>query len=443
MAIQSQRQSVLAVVLSVAAVLAPVCTEGQELAQPVVNLQFNFADPGARSLGFGGAFVGLADDATAAFANPAGLVQLGRPEISLEGRRTSYSTPYTEGGRAEGAPSGFGIDNTVGLRTARSENVVSGISFFSLAYPQGKWSIAFFRHQLANFEFFGETQGLFGGGTSCCQRRFFDQRTTNDFDFANLGLSGSYRVSETLSLGLGVTYLDASLTAVTDAYVVDDDSVEALFRPNSYLPERWIFSDVATIEDGDWTLTGGFLWHVSQRWNIGGVYRQGPEVETGSELVAGTVFDFGVPPGEVIFRSPRVGVEFPSVFGLGFAYRAPDDRLTVSFQWDHIGYSSIVESLELDDQTVDDADELHLGGEYVFHRSTTLIGVRLGAWLDPDHQLRATVDDPFTRALLPPGSDEMHYAGGVGLAFKRFQIDFGIDFSDQVDTASISAIYSF
>jgi hypothetical protein len=37
----------------------------------------------------------------------------------------------------------------------------------------------------------------------------------------------------------------------------------------------------------------------------------------------------------------------------------------------------------------------------------------------------------------------MHYAGGVGLAFKRFQIDFGIDFSDQVDTASISAIYSF
>ncbi|MGB5341528.1 MAG: hypothetical protein WBP67_05500, partial [Thermoanaerobaculia bacterium] len=70
MAIRSQRQSVLAVVLSVAAVLAPTCGEGQELAQPVVNLQFNFADPGARSLGFGGAFVGLADDATAAFANP-------------------------------------------------------------------------------------------------------------------------------------------------------------------------------------------------------------------------------------------------------------------------------------------------------------------------------------------------------------------------------------
>lgn len=101
MAIRIQRRLILAAVVSAAAVLVPVCAGGQELAQPVVNLQFNFSDPGARSLGLGGAFVGLADDATAAFANPAGLVQLGRPEISLEGRRTSYSTPYTEGGRAE------------------------------------------------------------------------------------------------------------------------------------------------------------------------------------------------------------------------------------------------------------------------------------------------------------------------------------------------------
>lgn len=38
------------------------------------TFQFSFSNPGARSLGFGGAFVALADDATASFANPAGLV---------------------------------------------------------------------------------------------------------------------------------------------------------------------------------------------------------------------------------------------------------------------------------------------------------------------------------------------------------------------------------
>jgi len=437
------RLSNLTVVLLAAAVLTPVGTHGQEVAQPVVNLQLNFADPGARSMGLGGAFVGLADDTTAAYANPAGLVQLGRPEISIEGRRTSFSTPFTEGGRAAGAPSGHGIDNTVGLRTARSENDVSGLSFLSVAYPKGKWSVAFFRHQLSDFELFSETQGLFGGGTDCCQRRFFDQRTSNEFDFVNYGLSAGYRVSDTLSLGLGVTYLDASLTAVTDAYGMDDDSVEAIFRPNSYLPERLIFSNIASVDDSDWVLSGGFLWNVSQRWKIGGVYRPGPEVETEGVLVAGPLFGFGVPPGEEIFRSPTVTVEFPSIFGLGCSYRAKGERLTVSFQWDHIRYSSIAESLELDDQTVDDANELHLGGEYVFRRSTTLIAVRVGAWLDPEHQLRATVDDPFVSALLPPGDDEMHYATGVGVAFKHFQVDVGLDFSDRIDTLSISAIYSF
>ena len=51
--------------------------------QTVVPLQFSFSDPGARSMGFGGAFVGLADDATAAIANPAGLAQLIKPEVSF------------------------------------------------------------------------------------------------------------------------------------------------------------------------------------------------------------------------------------------------------------------------------------------------------------------------------------------------------------------------
>src|SRR5215210_866139 len=42
--------------------------------------------PGARALGIGGAFIGVADDATAAEANPAGLTILSRPELSLHVR---------------------------------------------------------------------------------------------------------------------------------------------------------------------------------------------------------------------------------------------------------------------------------------------------------------------------------------------------------------------
>jgi hypothetical protein len=115
----------------------------------------------------------------------------------------------------------------------------------------------------------------------------------------------------------------------------------------------------------------------------------------------------------------------------------------VSFQWNRVEYSDIPASLELDDQTIDDADELHLGAEYIFLSSTPIIAVRLGTWLEPDHQMRATVDDPYTRALLQPGDDEMHYSAGLGLAMQRFQVDFALDFADRLNTFSLSAIYNF
>ena len=116
---------------------------------------------------------------------------------------------------------------------------------------------------------------------------------------------------------------------------------------------------------------------------------------------------------------------------------------TLSFQWDRIEYSSIIESFGSDDETVDDVDELHLGGEYMFLHSTPIIAVRLGMWLDPDHQIRATSDDPFFSALLPRGEDQMHYTAGAGVAFQSFQADLGVDLSDRVNTVSLSAVYSF
>jgi hypothetical protein len=46
-------------------------------------------------------------------------------------------------------------------------------------------------------------------------------------------------------------------------------------------------------------------------------------------------------------------------------------------------------------------------------------------------------------ALLTSGEDQMHCAAGVGLAFDRFQLDLAADFSELVDTFSLSFIYSF
>ena len=48
------------------------------------DLDFRFVTPGARAVGMGKTFVGLADDATAAESNPAGMSNLLEQEFSVE-----------------------------------------------------------------------------------------------------------------------------------------------------------------------------------------------------------------------------------------------------------------------------------------------------------------------------------------------------------------------
>ena len=115
--------------------------------------------------------------------------------------------------------------------------------------------------------------------------------------------------------------------------------------------------------------------------------------------------------------------------------------MTLSFEWDYVAYSAILEGDP--DEKIPDANELHLGGEYVFLQSRPLIALRLGVWLDPDHRVQSTIDDDLFSAVLSPGSDNLHYAFGFGAAFKRVQLDLAADFSDLRDTVSLSAIFSF
>ena len=150
-----------------------------------------------------------------------------------------------------------------------------------------------------------------------------------------------------------------------------------------------------------------------------------------------------------LLESTSSPIQFPDVYGLGAAFRSPNGAVTASFEWDHVEYSTIVGSVNTevsgDELALDDADELHVGFEYVFIQATPIIAARLGLWTDPDHQIRfvGDEDDGLARALLPAGADYVHYAVSVGMVLRRFQIDVGVDLSGPVDTTSLSAIYSF
>ncbi len=401
--------------------------------------QFSFPNPGARSMGLGGAFVALADDATASLANPAGLVQLAAPEVSIEGRWWSYSTPYAESGRLSGPPTGIGLDVEAGLVVARSQADLRGVSFLSFVYPGKKWSLAVYRHRLADFEFASATQGLFAdrrGGP-----RIPDIRGATDLDLTAHAVAAAYRVSDRLAVGLGVSHFGGEVRWNEDQFLWDDDTAEGLYGPSSYLPERLWAGGAVALDDTDWGLNAGLLWRFAGRWSFGGSYRQGPEL-AGEGVVFTGPASIEVPP-EVV-GAGALAVDFPDVVALGLAFRSRGGRLTVGLEVDHVAYSDLSRSLDEgveglgEDITftgrIDDGGELHLGAEYAFLGARPLVAVRWGAWLESNHLVQGFVD---------LGDEELHLAVGLGAAFERFQVDLGAEFSDFVDTVSVSAIYSF
>ena len=419
-------------------------TSGAWAQETVLALEFNFSNPGARSMGFGGAFAALADDATSAFANPAGLVQLVQPEVSIEGRYWGYTTPFTEGGRLSGEPTGIGIDTSAGLRFGESSENLSGLSFLSVVYPQNRWSVAVFGHRLANFRFTSQTNGFIRevpeGPVPGGLERFPDQTAETDFEIVTYGVTGALRVLDNLSLGLGVNYFRGELISQSTLY-----GALTVLDPNPFRDEDILFSTLFSIDDGDWGLSGGVLWKASEQWSLGGFYRQGPRFEIFGAAFAGP--RSGLPPGTVVVdRSSPIAM--PNTYGLGVAFRSKAGNLTVGFEWDRVEYASIIDSIDPSafevTPTLDDGDEFHLGGEYAFLQLRPVLALRLGLWRDPDHRLRATEESSdLVKALRPPGGDQTHYAGGLGLAFGRFQLDLGLDLSEFVDTASLSAIFSF
>ena len=109
-------------------------------------IPFNLANPGARSLGMGGAFLGLSDDATAAYTNPAGLTQLSETEISIEGRHTKYSVPFVNGGSTPIDPF-----DTEALHAASASNSINNMSFLSVVVPRDHWAFALFRDEVIHY----------------------------------------------------------------------------------------------------------------------------------------------------------------------------------------------------------------------------------------------------------------------------------------------------
>jgi long-chain fatty acid transport protein len=428
---------------------------GQTNAEVNAGIQFNFSSPGARSLGLGGAFLGLADDATAAYTNPAGLTVLSKPEVSAEGRRSSYTNEYTDHGHAFGNPTGIGTDTVAGLAAKSAKDDVNSLSFVSFVYPQSRWSVAAYRQELANFGASFKTQGAFLGSAPAVGR-LFPTESSLSLRIINLGISGAYRITDELSLGVGISDYHFALSSLTTRFA---------FPPSGFGPADFSANVVNfQTQDGgesDVAVNGGLLWKINPQWSAGAVFRQGPSFNFSTSNV---VVDPRAPGGQAVVASNQAVFHVPDVYGAGVAYR-PAEALTLTADYDRIRYSQLARhsvdvftdpvlvgpggGQPVQQLVVSDANEVHLGVEYVLTRLKYPVALRVGGWLDPAHKIHfegatGTPSQQVLSVLFRPGKDEAHVSGGFGVVLgERFQLDAAYDYSKFVSIASLSGVVRF
>ncbi len=429
--------------MTVGLVLAAVSTSGA-FAQTDDDangaVQFNFSTPGARSLAMGGAFLGSVDDATAAYSNPAGLLQLSEAEVSVEGRRWNYSTPFASHGRFSGTVTGNGADTVSGVELGAADAELDGVSFASFVYPRKKWAFAVYYHQAAKFQADFATGGIFAGENDS-ERRLFPVQSFYDLDISQLGLAWAGKWGN-LAVGLAVSTFSFQLDSLTQRFLPGP----SFHSPVDFSQALPVNFQRQTGDSEELGFSVGLRWNLSPKTSVGAVYRSGPEFDLGVRSAAGSPGQ----PGQV-FDDATAIFNLPNVYGVGISYQ-PRQSFTMNIDVNRVTYSNLIEEFyvifednaSVDDFVIDDVTEVRLGFEYVMAKGPIPVAFRFGGWLDPDHRLRAEGGSELTRARLFEGDDEIHYSAGLGLVItSHFQVDAAADFSDVSDTVALSAVYRF
>ena len=447
---------------------APLAAQNTDI-ESLSGLQFNFGNPGARSLGMGGAFLGLADDASAAEANPAGLTILRKPEVSVEIR--NYVEQQT-----------FSTTGTYPDITRTDFNHYSQrapITFASAVYPYKNATFGAYYHEALRNAGAGQVvpiRNQFSGAVEADVPIFYLAKNgtapvTRDQciainvaakdDFACLGytilpflsaldvtertfgFAAAYKVGA-FSFGGTVRYQRFNETAFTFRVTPEFD-----FSSISVQATSDVTSNNAKAKDvSDVTFTGGVKWAPNDRFSAGAVYKQGARYKAPTFAAnSDTNFAF-VKVSDTTFH-------IPDIFGAGISVR-PIPVLTVNVDAVRVKYSNLVDNFTSINQEIREIDnaykapdvtELHVGGEYFFATKIPL-ALRLGWWHDPAHSIeyRGPLSSPARVAaaiLYPHGQSQNHRSIGAGLAWPRFQVDAAYDTAPHYKVASLSMVARF
>lgn len=458
---------------------AAVLSQGPALAQNIdlepnvfgsaafPSLPVDILPPGARALGLAGAFGAVADDATAAEANPAGLTILNQAELSIHLRNTDYNVPFVD---PEALDSGlFGPGAPL---IKEYDDSTTNVSFASFVKPFERWVFSgFYTDQLdlqgSTTETVNDTVNLDVFGNS------------NALDAAvdGYGLAAAFRVTDNISIGLTVKRMQLDLVASESESIDDFNDLEFIFgdpmiglgTPQEFaavIDDRITASTSLAGDDHDTVFNVGVLFNPNGVWSAGLIYKEGgsfdiPGVITQQQVLrcvgsgpqtdlCNAVFDaVNMQTGGLVDSLNRTNtipreqrIKIPDQLTLGLALR-PTDTLLLSADINRIEYSELPEprlnSLGLrqgvDGEGIDDVITFHVGVEKVFPMSgafMNLFTVRAGVFEEHDHDGYRVLD-----------SDNTHITFGLGAVFNRLQLDFAYENGDAVENIVLSGIFRF
>lgn len=416
---------------------------------------------GARAAGMANAFVAIADDASAAAWNPAGLVQLERPELSIVGEYFRNRDDFTSGSDPE--------------MDGRHPFDDGSINFFSFVYPirrqiLGRNAVLSLSYQ-RRYDFTRQFDARLNNINVGPGGILLGQRSTLDFEQSGglgaLSPSLAFEITNRLSVGASVNIFRSGL--------IGEDGWEQTTRVNSIFTASGAqsFSRGYSHESYDnisgESVTLGALWRATSRWTLGMRYDSAlrahadySAIDRDIRLVPNPAMPFLL--NRAITKEERT-LRFPSTFSLGAAYRR-NDRLTLSLDISRTDWSkayvkakdgtrfSLIDGADLGDPSrrtrFDPVFAVRAGAEYVFipkQRGDTLDylwSVRGGVFME---QEPASGRDP--RRPFAPGDgnpDEFYGATlGVGLLFKQrvnidaaYQFRFGNDVNGDLNPGASS-----
>jgi len=464
--------------------LLPSSARAQTDSALLSKVSFNLTNPGGKSLAMGGAFTAIADDATAALANPAGLGLISSVEFAISGKRT---------------------DATLGLVTARStatgpltapypgleaSNVdrdtrASSVDFAGVVVPLSRRLVAALMYA-ENLRFDGDAGS--GGyqyvelrdnrsGGSTRQDFLFTYREFGSVSLENrlLGLSLAYRVTERLRVGGGVTLNRPSFELGGDANGPHRITSDTFLSPSS--------EEIRTVSmrvDGVSGTKVGFLLGIHADLLEGGALTLGADYRSSPHNDGTLVIGGDVPAALASQTSRPFKFRVPRDAAIGLASH-PMPGLTIAAEVQWVAYGDIfdrplpvvsyaglvgpppgfpVSDVLADVSPAPNVWVPRIGLEYVAGGNDARLAFRVGYHREPKHGVTASLaardasgtafpvtDPPYSgsvAAVFDGGRADDRFTGGLGVTVARsLSIDFGFDVGRSSRQLAASLFYRY